>query len=126
MRTKSQRSELVPVHNDSPLIAVVANLARDHFHRHANFYVLAVQVGQLGGDHRAFVQLHQRHSVRGVVLEAGRRVTDGGKGENLAVTAKGEGGAGVVAAVRADVARGEDFALTMRANFTDQCIPLLF
>ena len=120
------RPELIPINNNSPLVAVVTDLARDHFHRHADLHVLAVQVGQLGGDHRAFVQLYQCHSVRGVVFEAGRRVADGGERENLAVTAKSEGGAGVIAAVRADVARREDFAVAVWANLTDQCIPLLF
>ena len=54
-RCKTHWPRFIPVHNDPALIAVVANLARDHFHRHANHHILAVQVGQLGGDHRAFV-----------------------------------------------------------------------
>ena len=53
------------VHNDSALVAVVANLARDHFHRHANLHVLAVQAGQLGGDAGAFLELNKRDGAGG-------------------------------------------------------------
>jgi hypothetical protein len=35
----------------------------DHFdlHRHADLHRLLAQVGQLGGDHRAFIQLDERN-----------------------------------------------------------------
>ena len=73
LNLRASRVLCIPVHNDPPVVAVVANLARDLFHRHADLHVLVVQVSQLGGDHRAIVQLHQRHGIEGVVFEARER-----------------------------------------------------
>jgi len=54
------RPELIPVHQHSTLVAVRANAAGDHLHRHTDLRRGVAQVGQLRGDHRAFVQLDPR------------------------------------------------------------------
>ena len=59
------RAELVSVHQYAALIAVRADLAGDHFHRHADLHRLGAQVGQLGGDNGSFIQLDQCHRVGG-------------------------------------------------------------
>jgi len=43
-------------------------------------------------------------------------IADGGKRENLAAAAEGEGGFGILSAVRAKIAWREDLAITVRAN----------
>jgi len=39
--------ELIPVNNDPPLIAVLFDLTRDHFHRITNFEIQPIQVSLL-------------------------------------------------------------------------------
>jgi len=83
------RPELIPVHNDSPLVAVILDLPRRHRKSAAYLYFLGVKVSQFCRDNRAFIQLYQCHSVRGGVLKPGRCVSDGCEREDLAAAAEG-------------------------------------
>ena len=55
-----------PVNQHAAFVAVLADLARHHLHR------LFAEVGELRGDHGAFVKRHHRHGVGDVLLVAGR------------------------------------------------------
>jgi hypothetical protein len=80
----------------------------------------------LGGDHGTFVKFDQCHSVRGVGVITRRRFVDGCVGVHFAFTAKGIEILGFIAAVRADIPRGKDLIVAVRANLADQPVALFF
>src|SRR5512139_2475842 len=112
---KILRSELIPVYDQAPLVTVIAHFAGDHLDGHTDLHGVVVYIGQLGGDHRALIQLYQGNSVRRVTVIPAGGFINGGKGIDLALATKCIEFLGFVAAVRADVARRENLIITMRA-----------
>ena len=85
---------------------------------------MVVQVGQLGGDQGAFLQLDQRHCVGCVLLEAGRGLVNRREGIDLTAPAELEGFTGFLTAIRADVTGREDLHLAVRADLAHQGVAL--
>ena len=119
------RAEFIPVNDQTALVAIVAHLAGDHFDGHADFDGGIVHIGELGGDHGTLIQFDQGDGVGGIGVEPAGGFIDVGVGIHLALAAEGIELPGFIAAVRADVARGEDFGIAMRADLTDQPVALL-
>ena len=61
----------IPIRPHPALVAIIADLARHHLHRHDDLYRCVTQVGQLGGHHWSFHQLHQCNGVRRLLFKAG-------------------------------------------------------
>jgi hypothetical protein len=59
------------------------------------------------------------------VVISGRSFVDGGVGKNFTFSAEAVKGLGFASAGRANVAGRENFIIAMRADFTDQTVPLL-
>jgi len=78
----------------------------------------------LGGEHGTFVQFDEGNSVGGVGIVAAGGFVDGGVGIDFAFAAKCKLFFGFVAAVWADIARGEDLVIAVRANLADQPVAL--
>ena len=123
---RESRAEFIAINNQASLIAIVPHLARDHFDRHADFNVVVIHVSQLRGDHGTFVQFDERYGVRRVAVIAAGRFVDGGVGIHLAFAAECVEFLGFVAAVRADITRGEYFVIAVRTDLADQSVALFF
>jgi len=78
----------------------------------------------LGGEHGAFFEFDEGNGVGSVAIVAAGRFIDGGVGINFAFAAKCKLFLGFVAAVRADIAWGEDLVIAVGADFADQPIAL--
>src|SRR5688572_16402071 len=118
--------EFIPVYDQPSFVAVVAHFAGDHFNGHADLDSSVVHVGELGGDHGAFVQFYQGNGIRRVGVVSAGGFIDGGVGIHLTFPAEGVEGLGFVAAAWADVARGEDLVIAVGAHFADQSVALFF
>ena len=118
--------KFIPIYDDAALIAIVAHFAGDHLHRHANFHRLPAQIGQLGGDHGAFVQLDNGNGIRGVAVETARGLIHGGIRENFTFAAEGILCFGFISAVGAYIARRKNFIIAVRAYFANKPVSLLF
>jgi UDP-N-acetylmuramoylalanine-D-glutamate ligase len=113
-------SELIPVNDHAPLIAIVPHLAGDHLDRHTDFHRFLAKVGQLGGDHGALIELDERHCVRGVGIEAGGSFVDGRERVYFSLATKCIQCSSFVAAVGTNVARRKDLEIAVRADLTHQ------
>jgi hypothetical protein len=122
---KSQRSELISINDDPPLVPILPQSSGDHLHRHTNLNRLIAHVGQLRRHHRAFIQLDDSHRIRRVFFKPRRRLIDGCVRVDFAPPAKLVDILSFLAAFRANIPRWENFSAAMRANFARQTISLL-
>ncbi|HHE71348.1 MAG TPA: hypothetical protein ENL34_03585, partial [Chloroflexi bacterium] len=97
------RAEFVAV-SDGTFLAIDPQAACDHLYRHANAHLTRGDVRQLGGDHRAFLQLDQRDSVRDVSFESLWGIVKRAEGKDLPAPAQRLGRLGWLVAGWADVA----------------------
>src|SRR5215207_2820359 len=108
LRYQICRPKFIAIHNQSPLIPIIAYLAGNHFDGHADFHRVVIYIGQLGGDYGAFVQFDERHGIGCIAVVAGGRFVDGGVGVYLTLAAERVKLLGFIATVRADVTRGKN------------------
>jgi hypothetical protein len=80
----------------------------------------------LRGDHGTLVQFDQSHGIGSVGIVSRGGFINGGVRVHLTLAAKGVEILGFVAAVRADIARGEDLVIAVRADLADQSVALFF
>src|SRR5215207_8380705 len=118
--------ELISVNNQPSFVAVIAHFAGDHFDGHADLNRVIIHVGELGGDHRTFVQFYESDSVRRVGVVSAGGFIDSGVGVHFTFAAEGVESLGFVAAAGADITRGEDLVIAVGAHFTDQSVALFF
>jgi hypothetical protein len=123
---KILRSELIPVNDQPALIAIIAHLASDHFHGHTDLNFGIIHIGQLSGDHGSFFEFDKGYGIRGVGFITSGSFIDRSIGIHFTFAAEGEKVFGFVAAVRADIARGEDLVIAVRADLTNETISLFF
>ena len=114
------RAEFVAINDHAAFVAIIADLAGHHLHRHADAHRLGAEIGQLGCHNRAFIQFDHRNGIRSLFFKASSRIGNESIGINLALTAKSEWGLGFAAAFRADIAGWEVLGITVRADFTLQ------
>jgi hypothetical protein len=117
--------EFVSIYNESSFVTIIAHFASDHFNGHADLDGVVVHVGELGGEHGTFFEFDEGNSIGSVGIVAARRFVDGGVRINFAFAAKGVQSFGFVAAVRANIARGEDLVVAVGADLADQSVALL-
>ena len=98
------RAEFVAIDDHAAVGAVVADLARDHLHRHADAHGLSAEIGQLGGHNRTLIQFDHGNGVGSLLFKASRSIAVAGEGPDLTLTAEGEGCFSFATAFRADIA----------------------
>jgi hypothetical protein len=73
MTLRHNRAEFVAVH-DQTRRSKITQAARDHFDRHIDCDLIRIAVGELRGYQRSFIQTHERHQVRRLIVEPFRRL----------------------------------------------------
>src|SRR5215207_3171741 len=118
--------KLIPVNDQPSFVSIIAHFAGYHFDGHADLDGSVVHVGELGGDHGAFVQFYQGNCIRCVGVVSAGGFIDGGVGIHFTFAAECVEGLGFVAAAWADITRGEDLVIAVGAHFSDQSVALFF
>ncbi len=117
-------SELIPVYDHAAFVAVVAHLAGDHFHRHANRDRLFANVGQLCGKHGTFFEFYDCHCVRRIRIKTSGGFIHCRVRINLAFAAECKLFLCLVAAIGTYVAGWENFVVAVRANLAYESVSL--
>ena len=117
-------SKFIAVYNKSSFIAIIAQLAGNHLDWHSDLDGVVIHVGELGRDHRALFEFHKGNGVGSVRIVTTGRLVDGGVRIHFTFAAKGIELFGFVATIWADISRGKDLVIAMRADFADQPVAL--
>ena len=116
--------KLIPIYNEPSFVPIVTHLAGNHLDRHADLDGIVVYIGQLGGDHRSFVQFDEGYGVGGAAIVSAGRFVDSGEGIDFTFAAECIKFLGFIAAVWADVTRRKNFIIAVRADLSHQPVAL--
>ena len=126
-RFLENRAEFVAIDNyPSFFRAVLAETARNHFNRGADFGRFIMPISELSCYQRSFLQFNQGNSIRGIFFETCRSIPDRGKGINFTFTREGIRSFGVMTALWTDITRRKYLGFAMVTDFTHQSVPLVF
>jgi hypothetical protein len=114
----NRRPEFISINQQAAFIAIRAEAAGDHFNWGADLY-FPFQIGQLGCNQRAFLQLDQGDGVRDIFLIPGRGFVNGGIRINFSPAAERIQGLSLLPTLRAYIPGWEYLGLTMRTHFTN-------